>query len=503
MFRPVSRFMAEASRDATAVVSTVAPTEISPTVSGRSASTRRAVRSQSSSWFTVIKVSALVALLPAAAQAQTSVRAVTSVAAGGSDNARGTPGDQKRTSSVIGRTSAGLDLGYNGARSNHLLRLAAGAVGYPGSGSGTSFSEEGSLASQFVWPRLTLDLGATGSHSELNDLQPLLETNLAAAPQPVPVVPAFSDRAGPDEELVPVGTVAYLGGSVAEGITYELTPLWSVYQSGGVDLFTTTEGTHFDPPVWAVSSDFGVQRDFATDGARLEASIGHEHAPLTLTSDGILPEEDGDYGRAALGWSHQFDRKWRSDLTGGVFAGRPTEEQKFTFGPTWRASLNWKGQQFRSQLFYDRSVQPSAVMGGIFLTDRASLRATGKFGRDERFRFNGILRYSRLSSLGTPPPVLPPGPPSGLTDPSNPPEPPTVPSDLRHDHANRWQAQVSVGFTPWTNRLFELNLSYRLTTQSGATLGRRRMKTFERNVVLLTLTLGLPTRLESDPSAAP
>ena len=503
MICPVSRCIAEQSRRETPVVSTPEPTEINPTVSGRLASTRRAVRSQSSSWFTAIKVSAaLLALLPAAARAQTSVRAITSVAGGASDNASGTPGDQRRTSSVIGRTSAGLDLGYQGLRSNHLLRIAVGAVGYPGSDSGTSFTEEASLASQFVWPRLTLELGATGSHSQLNDLQPLLETNLASAPQPAAVVPSFSDRVGPDEELVPVGTVAYVGGSLAEGISYELSPLWNLYQAGGLDTLATIQNRSFDPPVWAVSSDFGIERAFPTDAARLEATIGHEHAPLTLTEQGVIPEENGDFGRAALGWSHQFNRKWRSDLTAGGWVARAYETSKIQVGPAWRTSLVWKGKFFRTQFLYDRSVQPSAVMGGIYLTDRVSARATGKFGRDERWRFNGILRYQRLSAVGTPPPLLPPPPPSGLTDPTMPPEePPTIPFDQRHDHANRWQAQVAVGFTPWRNRLIELNLSYRLTTQSGATLGRRRVKTFERNVVLLTLTVGLPTRPESDPSS--
>jgi hypothetical protein len=140
------------------------------------------------------------------------------------------------------------------------------------------------------------------------------------------------------------------------------------------------------------------------------------------------------------------------------------------------------------------------VMGGIFLTDRASVRGTGRFGRDECFRFTGILRYARLSAVGPTVPLTPTpsGPPTDLTD-NNPPVPPRPPSlDQLHDHANRWQAQLLLGFAPWPRRLFEIGLSYRLTTQTGAVLGNRRMKTFERNVVLLNLTLGVPTRPEPD-----
>ena len=47
-------------------------------------------------------------------------------------------------------------------------------------------------------------------------------------------------------------------------------------------------------------------------------------------------------------------------------------------------------------------------------------------------------------------------------------------------------------YLPWPRKMVEIGLSYRLTTQTGAVLGRRRMKTFERNVLLLTLTAGYP-----------
>jgi hypothetical protein len=448
-----------------------------------------------------IKVSvALIALAPQPARAQMSVRAITSVATGASDNARGVPGDQKRTQSLIGRTSAGLDLAYQGSTSLHVLRGAVGAMGYPGADSGTSYSQELELISQFSFQRMNLELGATGSHSQLNDLQPLLDTTVSSAPQPQAVVPSFSDRVGPDEDLVPLGTVAYIGGTAAEAVNFELSPLWSLYQTAGIDTFSSIVENYVSAPVWAATGDFGIERALPRDGLRLELTAGYEHSPPILVIDGIVPEENGTFGRAALGWTHQFSRKWRSDLSGGVFGAKVYETQPREIGPAARASLSWKGKWFKTAFLLDHQPAPSVVMGGIFLTDRASVRATGRFGRDERFRFIGLLRYTRLSALGTPPPVLPPPPPSGLMDPI-PPEPPQgIPPDQQHDHANRWQAQMTVGWLPWPNRLFELNLSYRLTTQTGAVLGRRRLKTFERNVVLLTLTVGFPNRPEFEPT---
>src|SRR4029453_11586482 len=124
------------------------------------------------------------------------------------------------------------------------------------------------------------------------------------------------------------------------------------------------------------------------------ATAGYEHSPPVLTIDGIVPEENGIFGRAALGWSHQFNRKWRSDLSGGAFAARIAEEQPLSIGPAFRASPSWKGEGFKTGLLVDHRPSPSVVMGGIFLPDRASVRATGRFGRDERFRFVGLLRYT-------------------------------------------------------------------------------------------------------------
>jgi hypothetical protein len=445
-----------------------------------------------------LKVSAAVALLwlgTAPARAQTSVRAITAVSTGASDNAKGVPDpNQKHSSSLVGRTTAGVDLAYRGALSFHLLRAAVGATAYPGSGAGAFYSQEAEWTSQFVWQRVTLELGATGGHSQLDDLQPILDTNLSSVPEPVPITPTFVDAVSPDDQLSPTGLVSYLGGAASEALAIELTPVWSLYQSGEFDAFWTIQGKDVSDPIWAVGTDVGIQRDWATDGVRLEGSIGREASPTTITDDGILPAEQGDYGRTALGWVHQFNRKWRTDLTGGAFGARASQREKLTYGPAWRASLNWRGQHFRATALYDHTAQPSVVMGGIFLTDRASLRATGRFGRDERFRFTGMVRYQRLSAIGPTTPLPPPPPPVDLMNPT-PPEPPgEIPFDQRHDHANRWQAQLLLGWVPWPSRLVELGLSYRLTTQTGATLGRRRMKTFDRNVVLLTLTVGFPWR---------
>jgi hypothetical protein len=445
-----------------------------------------------------MKVSAMLALLPASAGAQPLVRTITSVAAGGSAMSKGlAEPEQKHSTSPVGRAMAELDLGYRSPNSTHLLQLAAGTTGYPGNGGG-SFTEEAALTSDFSWQRLSLELGGNFSHSQLDDLQPLLDVGVTGETPPPPVAPSFTDEIRPDEDFAPSGTIGYVGGSLSQSLGIELSPLWNFYQSAGVDMFAITAGGTTTDPVWAMAGDFGIQRDWVRDAGRLELTLGQEHAPAMVVEEGFVPPQRGDFGRAALGWVHQLSPNWRSDLSGGAFAARTATSQGLTFGPAWRASLNWRGRQFRGVLLHDHSAQPSVVLGGIYLTDRVSVRGTGRFGRDERIRFTGLVRYARISAIGpvTGAPIKPP--PSDLMDPTPilPPKPPSP--DQLHDHSNRWQAQLAMAFLPWPRRMIQIGLSYRLTTQTGAVLGRRRMKTFERNVLLLTLTAGFPAHEMED-----
>jgi hypothetical protein len=107
-------------------------------------------------------------------------------------------------------------------------------------------------------------------------------------------------------------------------------------------------------------------------------------------------------------------------------------------------------------------------MGGIFLTDRASVRATGRFGRDERFRFIGFsatraVRIGAASGAAAPRPgrAMDPIPPSRRRE---------SPRPAARPRPTAVQAQVTVGWLPWPT-VRRAELSYRLTTQTGAVLG--------------------------------
>jgi hypothetical protein len=435
-------------------------------------------------------------LVPFAARGQATVRAITSVSAGGSDNARGLGDRQRRTTSLFGRTSGALQLGYRTANTSHLLHGAVGATGTASEEGLRNFSQELSAASVLSWSRGMLELGATGARSQLDDLTPLIDPGLAGLDAPDPVMPPFTDQIRTDEEITPTGTMGYIGGSASESLALELSPVWNLYQSTGADAFSTVRAGDPDPFIWSVTTDAGLERAFVRDALRLEATAGRQVVPTMLTEDGLLPAQTGDFGRLALGWSHQLSEKWRTDVAGGAYAGRASQLHDWAFGPAWRGGLHWRGQQFRVSGLYDRSVQPSVTLGGIFLTDRASIRAVGRFGSEERFRVRGILRYQRMSALGPVIPLPAPPPPvdpSLMNPPGPPPEDPGVPSEeVSNTVAHRWQAQLTLSWVPWHNRLVELAATYRLTSQLGATLGRRRLRTFERNLVLLTLTVGFP-----------
>jgi hypothetical protein len=135
-------------------------------------------------------------------------------------------------------------------------------------------------------------------------------------------------------------------------------------------------------------------------------------------------------------------------------------------GPAWRAALRWRGRQLRAALSYDRAPHASAVLGSVFVADRATLRTLGRFGRDERFVFRGRARLQRLVA-------------------------PSEPAE-RRGPILRWQAQAALAARPWPRKHVEIALSYRLTHQDGGLLGRRRVRTLERNLLMLSLTVGWP-----------
>jgi hypothetical protein len=146
---------------------------------------------------------------------------------------------------------------------------------------------------------------------------------------------------------------------------------------------------------------------------------------------------------------------------------------------------------------FERSANTSVASGGIFLQHRATLRALGRFGQDERFGVRALVRYQRMSLLGPAvgAPVLIPPPDPNLMDP-NMREPGETPPEQLHDFVHRWQGQLSFGARPWPRRMVEVVLSYRFTAQTGAVLGVRRFRQMERNLLFVSLAVGLPTRLQ-------
>jgi hypothetical protein len=418
------------------------------------------------------------------------VRAITGVGAGASDNARGlaTSSGQKHTTSVFGTTRLGLELGYAGAGATHHLLYVLGATAYPDNPGANNLTHELSLESAFSFERSTLELVGSASYGVTNAVAPLIDNDPLSTTGPDRPGPPPLPPPRPDDELGPAGDVGYLGGSFAESLSVELDPLWSLYQDAGIDAFSTVIGSQVDPAIWSANADLGLERAWPRDAARIEASAGYESTPHLVFEDEVIEAEQGEVGRAGLGWAHQFSPGWRSDLSGAVFAARAALTDPWSYGPAWRGSLAWRGRAFRAAAIYDHGASPSVNVGGIFLTDRVTVRGTGRFGQDEKYRFTGSLRYQRMSILGPAPPFVPP--PRDPNDPE--PPPPPGPDDMR-DVAQRWQAQVLLGARPWPRRHIELALSYRVTSQTGAILGRRRLRTFERNLVLLTLTVAFPT----------
>jgi hypothetical protein len=260
--------------------------------------------------------------------------------------------------------------------------------------------------------------------------------------------------------------VGYIGGALSEALGVDLTPRLGAYQSADFQAFAPMVGTHADPPTFAFNHDLGLGRGWSRDAARLELGLGMESAPERIDDQDVLPAQQGQYGRLVTGWRHQLGPNWITDLSGGAFHARSSADEPSVTGPAWRGTVRWRGRQFRAAAVYDHNARPSVVLGGVFLADRVTLRTVGRFGHDERFRVMGALRYQQLRVLDT--------------------------VEAQAGPVGRLQAQLVLMGRPWPRRHVELALSYRFTHQDEGRLARRHLHEVRRNVLLLTLTVGLP-----------
>ncbi len=422
-----------------------------------------------SSWSVVTKVKVMtlgLMLLASAARAQTRVRGLTAVAGGASDNARGEGNQQRHTVGTFTRGTLGLKLTHDRPTSHHELGYLLSGTAHPGNSGANSFTHDAAGVTQLVWSRATLELAANGAYSVLNDIGSLYEVEAPETDLRPAVDLLRPDPAGYPFGPQPLGTIAFVGGSASQSLSLELSPRWGAYQSTDFQFYSPIIGTRVAPPILTAGAGFGFDRIWPRDVGRLELDGGLEVSPERLEGDELLPPDRGHFGRAALGWGHQLTPGWASDLSGGVYAAKVGEDYSYATGPAWRAALRARGEQWRGNVAYDHTAHSSVVLGGIFLSDRVSLRALRLFGQDERFRFTGRFRIERLMAMAVPPEERGP--------------------------ATRWQAMIGVAARPWSRRHIDVSLTYRLTEQLGARLGPRNIRTLERNVVLLTVTVGVP-----------
>ncbi len=409
---------------------------------------------------TLGSLAAAVIALAGPASAQTAARATATVGGGASERGAVVPAPSSgRSATTFLRTEVGLDLAHRAPAAVQRLWYLAGATGYPEGGDANSLTQDLSWIGRWSSRRASLDLGASATHGLRPDVEPSEDTR---PPEDRDASTPLPEDVAPDLWLPPAAVTGYAGGGVGEALAIEIGPRAIATQSAEGGLFSLMSSAHAAPPTLVFSHNLGLGRAWARDFGHVDLDAGYESAPERMEEGRILPAQQGQVARLSCGWGRQVAAGWSTDLTAGAFVARTSAAHPTVLGPAWRGTLRWRGRRFRARAIYDRSAYPDVVLGEIFLRDRVTVRTTGRFGHNERFRLSGLLRLQRIESLGAP--------------------------DATRLH--RLRARATFAARPWPRRDLEVAVSYRLTIQGGGARAGQLVRPFERAAVMLSVTAG-------------
>lgn len=390
----------------------------------------------------------VLSLVAPRAHADADLRAAALLGTGISDDPRSAVGgDGSSRGQAFLAARAGLSLSLALPSALHRGQYVVGITEYPGRPDGRGISQQGLWTSNFEFQRLSLGLEASGFHGLMTD--------------PAPIIESIDEDVGPQPEAL----FSFAQGSVAQSLGYALAPGATLWQSSGASLFTPFRGDTLDYYNFMLQADVGAEYEWVRDAARIELSGGLERQTESRFEPEMYPEGGGEFGRLGLGWRHQLTPAWATDLSPGIYLARDAATPDAVTGLAPRAQLRWRGQRFGAGVGVDRGAQPSVVLGGIFVRDRLSGRLRGRFGNNDMFQLRARAAYQRLSMLQ---PMAGDGTATMATG----------------------RAFLIIRPIAW--RAIDVTLSYRLSRQWGATLGRRLIKDKQRHAVMLSITVGLP-----------
>ncbi len=167
---------------------------------------------------------------------------------------------------------------------------------------------------------------------------------------------------------------SFVQASADETTSFDVSPLWRIWQAGGVvgdtPLFDT-EG----PQTVALSARLGAERSFKFDAVGTEARVDY-----SVVRDGVLSDGSpaGVQRQIVAGgvaqWRHDWGRYLTSSLEAGAVRVRRLDSGRGFWSPTGAAMLAYAEEFGEAQLTYTHAVTTNPLVGQSLLVDDVRLR---------------------------------------------------------------------------------------------------------------------------------
>ncbi|MGK4007271.1 hypothetical protein WMF31_31910 [Sorangium sp. So ce1036] len=263
----------------------------------------------------------------------------------------------------FGTASPGLVFTYATPRTAHTLSYTFAASFFFLHPEASSYSNTAVYSGRFVTsPRTSLTLGASGSQGQLNTFQ-LEQAPAAGTPQNI---------AG--------GTTNFVQGSLNEGFSVQLSPIWSLGQAATFGVYNPLQ----DRPQRTLSAanTLSLQRLFPDDIASLALSVGYTHFGNVPVSDTDPDTPDTYTSREQLlstlvaSWQHDFGHRLSSQLdVGGTLAADLRGGADALARPAALAALRYAHDRGEAEFAYSYSAAPNVFLQQIQLSHQLTLRA--------------------------------------------------------------------------------------------------------------------------------
>jgi hypothetical protein len=334
------------------------------------------------------------ALLPKAAQARSKLQGVAQASLGYSDNIRSGPDHavydpatgelllRGKSADAFAILSPGAVYAIETAAAIHRLTYAYTAHLFLTNPAANVYSN------RLEWrgfmspaPRLELMLGARAMQSHRHTENTLFNASETAVTATLP------------------GTGAFIRATADEGLTYRLSPEWSLHQgiAGGL------QAPVFDdrgPKTYFAGGRLGLEHAWEMDALGVETRARYVAFDGTvLTRTGVVGDQSQLITELVGTWRHD----WNPDFSSRVEAGAAnvqliTRDRQF-WQPVGLAALSYFREEGEAELSYRHALTTSVFLGVTFLTDEVRLSGAIPLDRHARMFVASSVAYQHSRIL--------------------------------------------------------------------------------------------------------